>query len=109
MLTHIISTTFRATQGKGGKMKYLRFIPFFRDSRATVALEGAMATSFLVFALTGVFEIVNTLLVGDLLNRAAYRVGARQRTGRHRGQQRRRVAHPVPGGCPRRGRRHARL
>ena len=55
-------------------MKYLRFIPFFRDSRATVALEGAMATSFLVFALTGVFEIVNTLLVGDLLNRAAYRV-----------------------------------
>ena len=42
--------------------------------RGTVALEGAIATIPLVFCLAGMFEIVQTVFTGDLLQRAAYRV-----------------------------------
>ena len=47
---------------------------FLRDTRASVALESAMAASFLILTLAGVVEITSTLLVGDLLQRAANRV-----------------------------------
>lgn len=47
---------------------------FLRDKRASVVLESAMAASFLILTLAGVIEITNTLLVGDLLQRAANRV-----------------------------------
>ena len=42
--------------------------------RGTVALESALATIPLVLCLAGMIEIVQTIFVGDLVKRAAYRV-----------------------------------
>ena len=47
---------------------------FLASQRAAVALESCLAASFLTVSLAGVFEIASTLLVGDLLQRAANRV-----------------------------------
>ncbi len=42
--------------------------------RGVVALESALATIPLMLCLAGIFEIVQTLFAGDLLQRAAHRV-----------------------------------
>lgn len=53
-------------------MFYVR--QFLASRRAAVALESAIAAIPLVFALGGVFEIIRTAFVSDLLQRAAYRI-----------------------------------
>ena len=47
---------------------------FLACRRGVVALESALAIIPLMLCLAGVFEIVQTLFVGDLVKRAAYRV-----------------------------------
>ncbi len=47
---------------------------FLTGRRGSVALESAIATIPLMFCLAGVFEIVQTIFAGDLLQRAAHRV-----------------------------------
>jgi len=47
---------------------------FLACRRGVVALESAIATIPLMLCLAGVFEIVQTIFVRDLLQRAAYRV-----------------------------------
>ncbi len=48
---------------------------FLACRRAAVALEGALAISALILALVGVFDIIHTVFVGDLIQRAANSVG----------------------------------
>ena len=45
---------------------------FLACRRGVVALESALAIIPLMLCLTGVFEIVQTLFAGDLLQRAAH-------------------------------------
>ena len=47
---------------------------FLACRRGVVALESAIATIPLMLCLAGIFEIVQTLFAGDLLQRAAHRV-----------------------------------
>lgn len=47
---------------------------FLACRRAVTALEGVLATIPLILALAGIFEMVRTVFVGDLLKRASYRV-----------------------------------
>ena len=47
---------------------------FLACRRGVVALESALATIPLMLCLTGVFEIVQTIFAGDLLQRAAHRM-----------------------------------
>lgn len=56
----------------GGVVNGLRRFWFAR--RGVAALEAACSLFFIVGTVGGVFEIVNSLLVSDLLNRAAYAV-----------------------------------
>ena len=47
---------------------------FLACRRGAAALESALACVVLVFALAGVYQIVQTVFVGDLIQRAAHRV-----------------------------------
>ena len=47
---------------------------FLASRRAVVALESAIAVIPLMLCLAGVFEIIQTIFAGDLLQRAAHRV-----------------------------------
>lgn len=49
-------------------------IRFLACRRAAVALESCIATTILVAALAGLYQIVQTVFVGDLIQRAAHRV-----------------------------------
>lgn len=51
-----------------------RFTRFLTCRRGAVALESALAALPLILALTGIFELVRTVFVGDLLKRASHRV-----------------------------------
>lgn len=47
---------------------------FLACRRGAVALEGVLASIPLVFTLAGVFDVVNTVFLDDLLQRAAHRI-----------------------------------
>ena len=49
-------------------------IQFLACRRAAVALESCIAATILVAALAGLYQIVQTVFVGDLIQRAAHRV-----------------------------------
>ncbi len=71
-LTYRRGTVERKAAGKERHMRTVK--RFLSCRRGAVALESALATIPLVFCLAGVFEIVQTLFAGDLLQRAAHRV-----------------------------------
>ena len=61
----------RAGGGSGRSRLTTRFLAC---RRGAVALESALACVVLVFALAGVYQIVQAVFVGDLIQRAAHRV-----------------------------------
>ena len=62
-------------EGRGGGSGRSRLTTqFLACRRGVAALESAIACVVLVFALAGLYQIVHTVFVGDLLQRAAHRV-----------------------------------
>ena len=61
-------------EGRGGSGRSRLTTRFLACRRGAAALESAIACVVLIFALAGLYQIVQTVFVGDLIQRAAHRV-----------------------------------